>query len=177
MGSVVHLEPLSGVHLVRAEHLPDVVVQHLGCGAGKGGEADSAEPLEIVGEGQAEGRCALPDLEGRERVNVEVRQLVLHRGADLRVRLPGKGGMDTALEADLNRAPVPGLPCPADDLADRDDVGGPPEVCGELPFGESAEAAAEVADVRVVDVSGDHVRDGVAADLLSQLVGGAKHGA
>ena len=43
--------------------------------------------------------------------------------------------------------------------------GAPRRFCGELPLRERAEPAAEVADVRVLDVPGDDVADLVAADL------------
>src|SRR5205085_7201998 len=45
---------------------------------------------------------------------------------------------------------------------------------GELALREGAEAAAEVADVRVVDVAGDDVADRLAVDLAAQRVGGGE---
>ena len=71
--------------------------------------------------------------------------------------------MDPALEADLGRAALPRLLGAPDDLVQRHQVGGPAEVRRELPLREGAEAAAEVADVRVLDVPGHDVRDLVAA--------------
>ncbi len=61
-----------------------------------------------------------------------------------------------------------------DDLAVRDEVGLAAEVRGELPLREGAEAAAEVADVRVLDVARDDVGDDVAVDLAAQAVGGGE---
>src|SRR5215204_221963 len=49
------------------------------------------------------------------------------------------------------------------------------QVFGELPFRERAEAAAEVADVGVVDVAGDDIGDLVSADLAPEPVGGREH--
>ena len=88
---------------------------------------------------------------------------------------PGEGGVDAALEADLDRAAVPGLARAAHDLLERHDVRLPAQVRGQLALREGAEAAAEVADVRVVDVPRDDVADLVAADLAAQLVGGGEH--
>ena len=82
--------------------------------------------------------------------------------------------MDPSLEADLRGAPLPRLHCPADDLGMRDEVRLAPEVGGELALGERAEAAPEVADVRVLHVPGDDVGDDVAVDLAPQPVGGGE---
>src|SRR5688500_10309961 len=79
--------------------------------------------------------------------------------------------MDAALQADLGRAAVPRLLGAADDLLERDEVRGATQVRREPALREGAEAAAEVADVRVLDVSRDHVADVVAADLAAQPVG------
>src|SRR5919106_6737379 len=87
-----------------------------------------------------------------------------------------KCGVDAALEADLDGAALPRLARAAHDLLERDEVGRAAEVGGELALGEGAEAAAEVTDVRVVDVARDDVGDGVAADLAAQVVGGAENG-
>ena len=54
---------------------------------------------------------------------------------------------------------------------ERHEVGRPAEVRGEPAFRERAEAAAEVADVRVVHVPRDDVGDRVAGRLTTQVVG------
>ena len=56
----------------------------------------------------------------------------------------------------------------------RDEVGLAAQVRRELPLREGAEAAAEVADVRVLDVAGDDVGDRVAVPLAPERVGGGK---
>src|ERR671939_289710 len=58
--------------------------------------------------------CAVVTLSG------QVGHRRLHRAADVEVRLPGEGGMDAALEADLGRAALPRLLRAADDLLQRD---------------------------------------------------------
>ena len=108
-------------------------------------------------------------------MDVQVGQRLLHRRADLQVRLAGESRVDPALEADLDGAAVPRLPRASDDLLDRHDVRLPAQVRGQLPLGEGAEAAAEVADVGVVDVPRDDVADLVAAGLAAQLVGSGQH--
>src|SRR5438093_1068067 len=70
----------------------------------------------------------------------------------------------------VDRPAGPGLLGTADDLVERDEVRGPAEVRGEPALREGAEAAAEVADVRVVHVPRDDVGDRVAADLATQVV-------
>ena len=79
-----------------------------------------------------------------------------------------------ALQAHLDRAAIPRLPAAPDDLVERHQVRRPAQVLGELALRERAEAAAEVADVRVVDVPRDDVADGVAAHLTAKRVGRAR---
>ena len=80
--------------------------------------------------------------------------------------------MDPALQADLGGAALPGLDGAPGDLVDAQEVGGAAEVLGELALGEGAEAAAEVADVGVVDVPADDVGDAVTGAL--DAVGGRR---
>ena len=93
---------------------------------------------------------------------------------DRRVVVAGEGRVDAALEADLGRAALPGLARAADDLLERDEVRRAAQVRRQLPLREGAEAAAEVADVRVLDVPRDDVADLVAAHLAPQPVGGGE---
>ena len=83
--------------------------------------------------------------------------------------------MDPALQADLGRAALPRLDGAAHDLLVGDEVGLAAQVRGQLALREGAEPAAEVADVRVLDVAGDDVADLVAVDLAPQAVGGREH--
>src|SRR5688572_25578075 len=82
--------------------------------------------------------------------------------------------MDPALEADLRGAAIPRLAGAADDLLVRDEVRRAAQVRRQLPLREGTEAAAEVADVRVLDVPRDDVADLVAADLAAKAVGGCE---
>ncbi len=123
---------------------------------------------EVLLEPEPEGRRPLPDLERRERVHVDLGDFRLDRAHDARVVVAGERGMDPALEADLGRAALPSLPRAADDLLERNEVRRPAQVPRQLPLRERAEAAAEVADVRVLDVPGHDVRDLVAAGLAAE---------
>src|SRR5436190_238364 len=105
-------------------------------------------------------------------MDVQVGEDLLDRAADVDVEVAREGGMDAALQTDLGAAALPGLLAAADDLVERDEVRRAAQVGRQLALGEGAEAAAEVADVRVVDVASDHVGDGIAADLAAQGVGG-----
>jgi hypothetical protein len=77
--------------------------------------------------------------------------------------------MDTALHADLRGARGPGLVRAVADLLQGQGV----RVRIGAPLRERAEPAAGVADVREVDVPGDHVGDIVAADLTAERVSDA----
>src|SRR3990172_67011 len=81
---------------------------------------------------------------------------------------PGEGGW----EENIRSAALPGLRGAAHDLVERDEVGRAAQIRSELALRERAEAAAEVADVRVLNVPRDDVRGFVAADLAAEPVGG-----
>ena len=100
---------------------------------------------------------------------------VQDRVDDRRVVLAGEGRVDPALEANLGRAPLPGLAGAADDFLMRHEVRRTAQVRSQLSFRKGAEAAAEVADVRVLDVACDDVADLVTADLAPKPVGGREH--
>ncbi len=171
----VHGEPLVGRDLVRADHRAHLVVQDLGGGPGKRAEAERAKPLQVLLERKPECLGSLPHLERGEGVDVQLGQLgpdrLDHRG----VVVAREGRVDAALEADLGRASIPGLARPPDDLVERDEVGRATQVRRQPALREGAEAAAEVADVRVLDVPGDDVADLVAAHLAPQPVGRREH--
>src|SRR4029453_13259813 len=61
-----------------------------------------------------------------------------------------------------------------DSLLPRQETRLPAEIGGEPALGEGAEAAAEVADVRVVDVPSDDVADRLAVDLAPERVRGGE---
>src|SRR5262249_17775024 len=139
-------------------------------------EALFAQLSQVAVERHAQCGRTLPDLERRERVHVDVGHRVFHRAADLEVLAAGEARVDAALETDLRGAALPGLARAAGNLGVRDQVRLPAQARGELPLREGAEAAAEVADVRVVDVPRDDVGDVVAVDLAAQVVGGRADG-
>src|SRR3954471_22851433 len=109
---LVNVQPLLGVHLVRADDGPDLVVEDLGGRTRKRREAGVAQALEVVAQGYAEGSRALPDLEGGECVQVQFGQSLLDRPADVDVEVAREGGVDTALKANLGRAALPGFLAP-----------------------------------------------------------------
>ena len=126
---------------------------------------------EVLGKRQAERRRSLPHLERRERVHVDPGNGVADGADDARVVVAGESRMDPSLEADLGGAALPRLLGTPDDLVQRDEVRRAAQIRRELPFRERAEAAAEVADVRVLDVPRDDVGHLVAAHLAPQRVG------
>ena len=109
MRCVVHLEPLGRRDLVGADDGTDLVVQDLGRSARQRPEPEIAEPREVLAEPEPERRRALPHLERRERVHVDPGHGGPDRRDDVGVVVAGERRMDAALQADLRRAPVPGL--------------------------------------------------------------------
>ena len=165
------LEPLVGRDLVGAEDVAHLVVEHLGRGAGQAAEAGVAQLGQVVGEREAERGGAVPDLERREGMDMHARDRLAHGAADIEVMLAGVLGMDAALHADFGGAAVPRLARAPHDLLRGEVVGRAAQVGRELALGEGAEAAAEVADVGVVDVAHDGVGDRVAHHVLAQRIG------
>ena len=100
---------------------------------------------------------------------------LLDRPDDREVVVTGERRMDPALEADLGRAAIPGFLAAAHDFLVRHEVRRTAQVRGELAFRERTEAAAEVTDVRVLDVARDDVADLVAAHLAPEAVRSGKH--
>ena len=107
-------------------------------------------------------------------MHVHLRHRVLDRAHDRLVVLAGERGMDPALEADLGGAALPRLDDAAGDLLVRDEIRRPAEVRRELPLREGAEAAAEIADVGVLDVARDDVAHLVAVHVAAEPVGGGE---
>ena len=147
------------------------VVEDLGGSSGEGAEAGVAQPGEEVAHGDAERLGPLPDLEGREAVDVHVGKLRLDGFHHRHVEVAGELGVDAALEAHLGGAPLPRFDAALHDLGDRHQVRVAAQVERPRPLREGAEAAAEVALVGVVDVAVDDVADRVAVDPAPQLVG------
>ena len=175
MRGLVHREPLLGRDLVGADDRAHLVVEDLRRRARQRAEAEVAQHREVVLERQTERLRALPDLERREGMDVQVGQLGPDRVDDGGVVLARERRVDAALEADLGRAAIPRLAGAADDLLVRDEVRRAAQIRRQPALREGAEAAAEVADVRVLDVPRDDVADLVAADLPAQPVGRREH--
>jgi hypothetical protein len=110
-------------------------------------------------------------LERRERVDVHARNRLANRGADLQVRSTGETRLDPALHAHLGGAAIPGLARAPRDLVHRQRVGPATQVLAQLPFRERTELTLEVADVGVVDVAADDIRDDVATGFSTERIG------
>ena len=175
MRGLVHREPLLGRDLVRADHRAHLVVEDLGRRPRQRAEAERAQPRQVVRRAGARAsprpaRPRAPRRRGRAGRAARVRIASHDRG----VVVAGEGRVDPALEADLGRAALPGLARAADDLVERDEVRRAAQVRRQPALREGAEAAAEVADVRVLDVPRDDVADLVAAHLAPEPVGGGE---
>ena len=176
VGGFHDLEPLVGVQLVGADDRADLVVQDLGGGPREGAESGVPEPEQVVAKRHVERRRALPDLERRKGVDVDLGHRFLHRAADAQVGLAGVVGVDAALHADFRRAALPGLDGATHDLFEFQVVGLAAQVLAQLALGEGAELALEVADVRVVDVPVDDVGHRVAVHFAPDRVRGGADG-
>ena len=132
----------------------------------------SFSSLQKIGEGAAEGLRALPDFERRKGVDMDAGHRLLDRAAHAEIGGAGVFGVDAALQAHFGGAALPGFLDPAPDLGQIEVIGPAAQILAELAFGESAELAAEIADVGVVDVAGHDIADGVAVDPPAQPVGG-----
>ncbi len=175
VGGTHDRKPLLGRDLVGAEDVAHFVVEDLGRRAGQAAEAGLAQLGEVVRDRALERRGAVPDLERREGMDMHAGHRLAHRAADFEIMIAGIFGMDAALHADFGGAALPGFRRAAHDLLGREVVGRAAQVGRQLAFGEGAEAAAEVADVGVVDVAHDGVRHGVADHLAPQRIGGLSH--
>src|ERR1700733_777582 len=101
---------------------------------------------------------------------MQPRHRLLDRPTDAEIGRTGVFGMDAALQANLGRAALPSFLAAAGGLAHIAILGAGPPILAELALRERAELAAEITDVRVVDVAGDDVADRVAVDLAAQPV-------
>ena len=166
-----HLQPLFGIHLVRADDRANLIVEDLRRGPRQRAEAGFLEPRQEVAQRQAKRRRTLRHLQRREGMYVHIRQHRLDRAADAEIGLAGVVGMNAALQAHLGGAAIPCLLRSPHHFVQRQIVGCAAQFLVRLAFGERAETAAVVADVGVVDVAVDHVAHDVAADRLTQRIG------
>src|SRR5215468_10937825 len=97
---------------------------------------------------------------------------VFDRAADRQIRFPGVFRMDSPLQAHLSRAALPGFLDPPRNLRKIEIIRPAAQIFAELALGERAELAAEIADIRVVDVARHDVADNFAVDPLPELVRG-----
>ncbi len=172
------LEPLCRRDLVGAEDAPHLVVEDLG-----GGARQRAEPgiLEAAAGSPRRSHSAVAapcqTSSGENACTWIVGIASFTARSRSEVPATGESRVDPALQADLGAAALPRLDGAPGDLVDAQKVGGAAEVLGELALREGAEAAAEVADVGVVDVPADDVGDAVACALAPSSVGRARRAA
>ncbi len=172
-----HGQPLRGTHLVRTDDRAYLVVEHFRCRAGQRAETGVFQLGQKFPDRNAERRGALRDLERRERMHMHAGHGVFDRAADREIGRAGIIGMDAALQADLDRAALPGFDRAARDLVEIEIVRPAAQIFAELALGESAELAAEITDIRVVDVARDDIAHAIADRFGAQRIGGIAHSA
>ncbi len=173
VGIAHHGKPLRRVELVRTDDGPHLVVQHLGGGSGQGVEARVFQQSQERLHRQSERLRPLPDFQRREGVDVHFRNRRLDRRAGVKVGLSRVARMNPALQAHLRCSPHPRFLGASHDLIQPQVVRLAPQVFRHLSLGKRTEAAAEGADVRVVDVAVDGVSDPLPALLLAEIIGGS----
>src|SRR5208282_1364331 len=99
----------------------------------------------------------LRDFEGGEGVDMDIGCGILDRTANIEIGRTRVFRMDATLHADLARPARPRLARAAFDLLECQVIGPAAQVLAQLALREGAELAAEIADVRVVDVPVDDV--------------------
>src|SRR5271166_6045557 len=68
-----HLKPLRGIDLIGANDGADLIVQDLGSGTRQRSETRFLQAREKCAYGDSKCRCALPDFQRRERMNMHPR--------------------------------------------------------------------------------------------------------
>ena len=104
-------------------------------------------------------------------MNMDPGNRFLDGATDIDVGVASVFGMDAALQTDLGRSPLPRFHGTANDLVQVENVGTTAQVLVALSFRERTELAMEIADVGVINVPRDHVRDDVSIDLPAHVVG------
>jgi hypothetical protein len=104
-------------------------------------------------------------------VNVHAWNGGAHRATYLHIGVAGETRVDAALHTHFGRTALPGLSRAPGNLVQRQIVRAAAQVLAHLAFGEGAELAFERADIGVIDVARDDVRNDVAAGLPSQRIG------
>ena len=103
-------------------------------------------------------------------MDVHVRQGLLDRPANGKVRLAGVAGVDASLHADFSGTPVPCLTRAPHNLVHTKIIGRATQILTHFTLREGAELAAEIADIRVINVAVHNVGDDVAAHTLPQTI-------
>ena len=98
----------------------------------------------------------------------------LDSSADVQIGGAGVLGMDAALHAHFRGTTLPRLHAPTGDFVEIEVIGSPPKILTELALGEGTKLTPEVADVGVIDIAIDDVRDLVAIDLVAQRIGSSQ---
>src|SRR5215212_8766428 len=102
-------------------------------------------------------------------------QCLLNRAADRQIGRASVFRVNAALQAHFGGAALPGLLAAPYDLIEVEIVRPAAQILAELAFREGTELAAEITDIRVVDVAGDDVGYRVARYLAAQPVGGGTY--
>src|SRR5215469_11531543 len=108
-------------------------------------------------------------------MDVDFGHRLLDRAADREIGRTGVFRVDAALQAHLGRTTLPRFLNSPADFEEVEIIGPAAQIFAELTLRERAELAAEVTDVRVVDVASDNIADVIAADPVPEPVGGFTH--
>ena len=156
--------------LLRERIVPDFVVENFGGRAGQRAETVVAQHREIVGERHAGEFDAVDDFHRREGVDVHAGHGSLHRAQNVAIVKRRQTVRQSALNADLGRAELPGFDGLLRDLIRLEKI----RVGFARAAAEGAELASHKTDVGEVDVAIHDVGDEVAGKFGAQQVGGGE---
>src|SRR3954447_11798341 len=105
-------------------------------------------------------------------MHMHARKGLFDRAADREIGRAGIFRVDAALQADFGGAALPRLLAAPDDLVQVQIVGPAAQILAELAFREGAELAAEITDIRIVNIARNYIGHGVARYCATQTVGG-----
>ncbi len=147
------LHPARDGQFVGAELAANAIVENFGSGAGNAAETFVFQHRQIVEERHAGLFNAVGNFHGGKSMHMQGGDGALDGAKDVAVEESVEIARQPALDADFGGAGVPGLLSFADDIRRRERVG----VGSVGAFAETAEAAADEADVGKINVAIDNV--------------------
>ena len=171
MRGAVGVEPLLGVHLVRAQDGPHLVVEDFRSRAGKRAQTGVLQACQVEVERFLVAPRPFGHLERGEGVHMHVGYRRLHGADYLEVIVAVEVRVDTTLQTDLGCTELCSFNRAALHLVEPEQIRVATQVERQRTLRESAELALERADVGVVDIAVRNPCDVVPVDAAPQIIG------